>query len=163
MTLRFNEGVDAGKSSFQLIGPDGEVGTGKPTKDGGKVMTLDDLVLGPGEYTIKWTVGSEDGHLVRGKLSFTVLEPTPPPATLSPAPRPATDPVPPRRRPPRHLPRRRRRAASTAPPSRLRRRRPNRARRPHRLPAPTSSSRSSSGLLLVAGIGVVVIRRSRGA
>lgn len=85
VTLRFNQGVDARKSSFRLIGADGEVGTGRPARDGGRVMTLDGLDLGPGGYTVKWVVGSEDGHLVRGTLRFTVLEPSAPPATAPPA------------------------------------------------------------------------------
>ena len=68
VTLRFDQGLDADKSSFRLIGPVGEVGVGRPAKDGTKVMALGDLALGPGEYTIKWTVGSEDGHLDRGTL-----------------------------------------------------------------------------------------------
>ncbi len=86
VTLKFTEGLDQGKSSFKLSGPDGAVGTGKPTKDGGKIMRLDGLVIGPGKYAISWTAASTDGHLVRGKLSFTVSEPTPPPATASPTP-----------------------------------------------------------------------------
>jgi hypothetical protein len=90
VTLRFSQGVDAGKSSFRLTGPDGEVGTGRPARDGGPVMTLDGLDLGPGEFTVKWVVGSEDGHLVRGTLRFTVLgptfaRPTRAPATTAPA------------------------------------------------------------------------------
>ena len=86
VTLKFTEGLDQGKSSFKLSGPDGAVGTGKPTKDGGKVMKLDALLIGPGKYAISWTAASTDGHIVRGKLSFTVSEPTPPPATASPTP-----------------------------------------------------------------------------
>ena len=86
VTLRFSEGLDGGKSSFRLVGPGGEVGTGRPTRDGGRVMSLADLDLGPGAYTVKWVVGSEDGHLVRGTVRFTVLEPTPVPATPSPVP-----------------------------------------------------------------------------
>jgi methionine-rich copper-binding protein CopC len=97
VTLRFNQGVDAGKSSFRLTGPDGEVGTGRPARDGGRVMTLDGLDLGPGQFTVKWVVGSEDGHLVRRTLRFTVLEPTVPPAVPSSAPTDApasSDPAP---------------------------------------------------------------------
>ena len=86
MTLTFTEGLDAGKSSFTLKGPDGDVGTGKAAKDGSKRMTLDGLALVPGAYTIAWTAAAEDGHIERGKLGFTVLEPTPAPATPTPAP-----------------------------------------------------------------------------
>ncbi len=161
VTLRFNQGVDAGKSSFRLSGPDGEVGVGKPAKDGGKVMTLGDLTLGPGEYTIKWTVGSEDGHLVRGKLAFTVLEPTPAPATPSPPPAATASPT--------DVP------AASAPPPTPASTGASPAPEPVATPAtePGASTASASGtdvlipivagLLLVAGIGVVVLRRSRGA
>jgi methionine-rich copper-binding protein CopC len=84
--LTFSEGLDAGKSSFRLIGPDGEVGTAKPARDGAKVMRLDDLGLAPGGYTVRWTAAADDGHVERGTFMFTVLEPTPAPATASPAP-----------------------------------------------------------------------------
>ena len=166
VTLRFNQGVDAAKSSFRLIGPDGEVGTGKPARDGGKVMTLGDLALGPGDYTVKWTVGSQDGHLVRGTLAFTVLEPTPAPATSAPSelPTPTAPDV---------------AEASAAPATAL--------ATPSIAPAPTAATEASSadvatdgtpaasasgidvlipivvGLLLVGGIGMVVLRRGRRA
>jgi methionine-rich copper-binding protein CopC len=86
ITLTFTEGLDQGKSSFKVSGQAGAVGTGKAAKDGSRVMTLDGLVLGPGVYAIKWTAASPDGHVVRGRLSFTVSEPTPPPVTTSPTP-----------------------------------------------------------------------------
>ena len=84
--LTFTEGLDQGKSSFKLSGPDGAAGTGKAAKDGSKVMKLDGLALGPGAYAIKWTAAATDGHVSRGTLSFTVSEPTPAPATPGPAP-----------------------------------------------------------------------------
>ena len=86
ITLTFTEGLDQGKSSFKVNGPDGAVGTGKPGRDGGRTMKLDGLVLGPGTYSTRWTAASTDGHVARGTLSFTVSGPTPAPATASPSP-----------------------------------------------------------------------------
>ena len=84
--LAFSEGLDAGKSSFRLIGPDGDVGTGTASRDGSSTMSLADLVLAPGAYRIKWTAAAEDGHVERGSLGFTVSAPTEEPATPSPVP-----------------------------------------------------------------------------
>ncbi len=84
ITLTFSEGLDQAKSSFKLNGPAGTVGAGKPTRQGGKVMTLDGLTLAPGAYSIAWTAAATDGHVERGKLSFSVSEPTP--AATGPAP-----------------------------------------------------------------------------
>jgi methionine-rich copper-binding protein CopC len=89
ITLTFTEALDQAKSSFKLNGPAGTVGTGKPTRQGSKDMTLEGLVIAPGAYGIEWTSAATDGHLERGKLSFTVLEPTPVPATPSPTPAPS--------------------------------------------------------------------------
>lgn len=84
--LTFSEGLDAAKSSFRLIGPDGDVGNGAASRDGSTSMVLEDLVLAPGKYRIKWTAAAEDGHIERGSLGFTVSTPTPEPATPSPIP-----------------------------------------------------------------------------
>ena len=140
ITLTFTEGLDQGKSSFKLSGPDGAAGTGNAAEDGSKVMTLDGLDLGPGAYAIKWTAASTDGHVSRGTLSFTVSEPTPAPATASPAPTAApTDSATPRRAAIRHSPVR---SQSTATPVAT----PgagNDASCRHRDPPPTSSFPSS--------------------
>jgi hypothetical protein len=94
ITLTFSDGLDQGKSSFKLSGPDGTVGTGKPALQGGKAMTLDGLALAPGAYTIAWTAAADDGHVERGKLSFSVSEPTPAPRTPSPTPASTEAPAP---------------------------------------------------------------------
>ncbi len=86
VVLTFSEGLDAAKSSFRLIGPDGEIGSATASRDGATRLVLDGLALAPGTYRIKWTAAAGDGHVERGSLGFTVLEPTPAPATLSPAP-----------------------------------------------------------------------------
>lgn len=154
VTLRFSEGLDADKSSFRLAGPDGDVGTGRLTKDGGRVMALEGLTLEPGAYTIKWTVGSKDGHVERGRLTFTVSPPTPPPASASFAPTPAPASVSP---------------APTTAPTAIPSAAPEASEAPA-IPAPASSTSGTdvlipivAGLLLVAGIGVIVLRRTRGA
>ncbi len=165
ITLTFTEGLDQGKSSFKLSGPDGAVGTGKPTRDGGKVMKLDGLAIGPGTYAIRWTAASTDGHVVRGRLSFTVSEPTPPPAAASPAPTEAP-------------------SASTAAPSATATQASATAEPAPAAPsAPVASADSGStvdpvadagsgtdvlipivlGLVLLVGLGALLMRRSRQA
>lgn len=89
VTLTFNEALDPGRSSFRLIGAEGTVGTGKVTGASAKVMTLDGLTLAPGAYEVRWTAGSPDGHIVRGKLAFSVAAPTAAPATPAPTAEPA--------------------------------------------------------------------------
>lgn len=85
ITLTFTEPLDAAKSSFKLIGPGGTIGTGKVAGDPAGMM-LDGLALDPGSYQVQWTSAGPDGHLERGTLAFTVSEPTPPPATPSRTP-----------------------------------------------------------------------------
>jgi methionine-rich copper-binding protein CopC len=167
ITLTFTEGLDQGKSSFKLSGPDGASGTGQAAKGGSKVMTLDGLDLGPGAYAIKWTSVATDGHIARGTLSFTVSEPTPAPAT--PAPAPTGAPTDAASAAPTDIPTT---APLTTEPSVS-------AAAASALPAttpgagtdPTAGSGSGSdvlipivvGLALVAGIGAFLLRRSRGA
>ena len=157
ITLTFSEGLDAGKSSFKIVGPDGNAGTGKASKDGSKVMTATGLTLGAGAFTVEWTSVAEDGHVERGKFAFTVNEPTPPPATPTPAPTdaPSTAPSP---------------TATAAPVAT-----PSPAATPAPLPSPsadTTTPAASSGdvilpiavaLALVAVVGVLVLRRNRTA
>src|SRR5690349_5428643 len=86
ITLTFTEGLDASKSSFEVVLDGNEVATGKADKDGSDTMEATGLDLAPGEYTIRWTSAAEDGHLERGSLSFTVAEPTPAPPSPTPSP-----------------------------------------------------------------------------
>lgn len=167
ITLTFSEGLDQAKSQFKLVGPDGgTVGTGKAAKDGGQVMTLDGLALGPGAYTIKWTSAAQDGHLDRGTLSFAVSEPTPAPATPAPTPAPTVAAS----------------EAASAPPSAASSQAPASAPAPgataavasptaSAAPDPTPAGGSGTdalipiavGLVLVAGVGAFLMRRSRRA
>ena len=157
VTLTFTEGLDAGKSSFSLDGPDGDVGTGKAAKDGAKTMTLDGLSLVPGAYTIAWTAAAEDGHIERGKLGFTVLEPSPPPASPSPSPSAAPSAAP--------------SVAATAAPSPTPSPTPSAAVEPSPgtdTGAPAASTSDVllpivAGLVVVGVLGVLVLRRGRSA
>ncbi len=147
ITLVFSGPLVPGKSSFTVEGPGGEVGTGRVSADDRTVMALDGLDLAPGDYEIRWTAGSEDGHIVRDTLAFTVLEPTPPPATPTPAPTAAPS------------------AAPTAAPTA--------SAAPTAVPEPSSDSGSDTptastadvvlpivaGLVLVGVVGFLVLRR----
>jgi copper resistance protein C len=89
-------------SSIELIGPDGgRVATGDVDETDRTRLVIDSLQLSPGEYEVRMTVASADGHIDRPTYSFTVVAPTPPPtaaptatsaptatpdATASPAP-----------------------------------------------------------------------------
>ena len=75
------------RSRFRLLGPDGDRSApARPSAEGAESMTCDGLALGPGAYTIEWTSVAADGDIERGKLTFTVNEPTPAPPTPTPAP-----------------------------------------------------------------------------
>ncbi len=81
VTLTFSEGLDASKSKFQLLAPDGSlVGTGTAAADGDVSMTLGGLDLGPGAYLVKWTSVSLDTDILRGEVHFTVAEASPTPS-----------------------------------------------------------------------------------
>ena len=85
VTLAFTEGLDADE---ELVPPrprtGRDVATGSASGDGETTMSATDLTLAPGRYVIRWTAVADDGHVERGRLTFTVEEPTP-----SPSPHPA--------------------------------------------------------------------------
>jgi methionine-rich copper-binding protein CopC len=167
VTLRFSEGLDAGKRSIRLVGPGGAEGPAKPERDGAKVMALEGLVLGAGVYTVRWTAGAGDGHVERGTVRFTVLEPAPAPATPSPVPTvPASAPASegpsaaPTEAPPTAA------ATSTAHPSSE----PVASAEPLGDVGPASNTGSGTDILvvvvaalaLVGGMGAWILRRNRG-
>jgi methionine-rich copper-binding protein CopC len=86
ITLTFSEPLDASKSSFKLIGPDGTT-IGSAGVVSPRTMMMPDVAIGPGRYTVRWTSAATDGHIERGKFTFTVAVPavTPAPATVAPA------------------------------------------------------------------------------
>jgi methionine-rich copper-binding protein CopC len=139
ITLTFSEGLDAGKSSFKLVGGGATIGTGKADADGATVMTLDGLALAPGAYEIQWTSAATDGHIDRGALTFTVSQPAP--ATAGPVPAPVSPSAP----------------ATGATPS---------PSGEGGIPAASSTDVLIPiviALVAVAGVGAYVLRRSRGA
>lgn len=157
VTLTFSEDLDPSKSLFKLLGPDGStIGSGSVT--GARVMTLGDLSLAPGSYLIEWTSASaQDGDIARGKLSFTVLAAA---SSAAPSAAPSTSASPGASASPSAAP-----SAAPATPT------------PQATPAPVASADTQpaassgtdvllpivAGLIVVAGVGFFVLRRSRGA
>ena len=146
VTLTFSEDLDPGKSSFKLVGPAGTVGTGSVSADP-VVMTLDGLALDPGDYEIQWTSAALDGDILRGTLTFTVSQP----AQASEAPSVAP--------------------AATVTPSVAESAEPSSDATSTPAPTPVDPAAGSSdvvlpiviALILVAGVGAYVLRRSRRA
>ena len=89
----FNEPLED-NSSMELIGPGGgRVATGDVDPADRTRLVIDPGDLPPGEYEVRWTAASADGHVERGIYSFTLVAPTPPPtaaptATTRPTPSP---------------------------------------------------------------------------
>jgi methionine-rich copper-binding protein CopC len=84
IVLTFSAALDPKKSSIVLKDASGSklATTGvDPAKN--TVMRMTPPALAPGEYEIDWTSVATDGDLLRGKVTFTVLQPA---ATPSPAP-----------------------------------------------------------------------------
>jgi methionine-rich copper-binding protein CopC len=160
--LSFSQDLDPQKSSFRLIGPDGaNIGTGAATS--ARDMTLGGLALADGDYRIKWVSASaDDGDIERDQLTFTVqvADGSPSdasPSDASPSVAPSASPI------ESNVPSAEPESASP----------PTSAAAPTPAPsaAPTSPASSTSdvllpiiiGLLLVAGVGAFVLRRSRSA
>ena len=85
ITLTFSAGLHAAKSSFRVMGADGEAGTGKASKNGATVMTAEGLALAAGSYTIAWTSVAEDGDIERGQITFVVNAEAPSPSAAASA------------------------------------------------------------------------------
>ena len=158
ISLSFSQALDPAKSSFRLIGPDGNLGTGEVT--GPTVMTLDGLELGDAEYQIKWVSASaDDGDIERGQLTFTVQVEAASPSAQAPSTAPSATVSPTENDVPSAEPSESTPSASAVAPT------------PTPSAAPTSPASSTSdvllpiviGLLLVAGVGAYVLRRSRSA
>jgi methionine-rich copper-binding protein CopC len=82
----FSEALEDG-SSLSLRDPAGdEVARAEPDPDDPTRMVIADVPeLAPGEYTVRWTASSDDGHLERDTWSFTVAAPPTPSPTPTPA------------------------------------------------------------------------------
>lgn len=89
--VEFTEAVEDG-SGLALVDATGiEIGSGAfdaamPTR------IVIDLAspLGPGTYEIRWTIRTDDGHVERGTIPFTVTEPMP---SATPTPEPSLAPT----------------------------------------------------------------------
>jgi hypothetical protein len=96
----YDDDLDPDKSSLLVLGPDGStIGTGGVTPDDPKTMATAIPSAGPGEYQVRWTAASSDGHILRGTYTFTVSAAAPSPtpvasAATSPVPTPAPAPTP---------------------------------------------------------------------
>jgi copper resistance protein C len=108
IVLTFSAELDKAKSSIILLDSTGtQVAKAGVDPADNKVMRLTPPSLEPGAYEIDWTSVATDGDLLRGKVDFTVIAPTPSPSiaptatpsavptagpTASPAPTPSPAP-----------------------------------------------------------------------
>jgi methionine-rich copper-binding protein CopC len=156
VVLRFSEALDAGKSRFNLEGPDGSVGIGRADADAPRVMRLEGLALAPGTYTVEMTVASPDGHIERPTISFAVTT-----APASPSEDPSETPTEAPSDAPSGAPSEA--PSASAGPSAA----PSASAGPDTDPASGTSTDVLLpivvGLLLAAGAGAYVLRRSRSA
>jgi methionine-rich copper-binding protein CopC len=164
ITLIFNDRLISGRSYFELVGPGGDTGlrlrgevdAERPRRlvlviaDGAPAPTL-----APGTWEVRWRAIADDGHdeLQRGIVRFTVLPPTPSPQTPPP---------------PTATPGGTNEPATHAPPTPSPAATPPTAA-PTAVPGEPAASTGDVllpivlGLVLVGGVGVLVIRRSRRA
>lgn len=137
ITLTFDDDLDAAKSRFEVVDAAGAVvASGQVVATDAKTMQATGLSLAWGPCQVRWTAVATDGDLTRGTISFTVIQPGA--VSVEPSVTAATTPA---------------ASADTAP--------------------ATSGSGSGSGsdvilpivvgLVLVGGVGLFVLRRSRGA
>jgi copper resistance protein C len=97
----FTEALNPNRSVIDLLLSNSVIASSGPNPADPTRLVLSDLDLEPGEYEVRWTAAGNDGHLERGRFSFTVLEPTPTPVvtpTAAPtagasSPTPAATPV----------------------------------------------------------------------
>lgn len=74
VNLRFNTRIDAKRSKLVIVAADKK---SKTTLDIAQDAAPDRMIatakgLAAGAYTLEWYVLSADGHIVRGRLNFTV-------------------------------------------------------------------------------------------
>jgi len=99
--LGFNEPPLTLGTTVKVLGPGGEVQSGRPEVVDTAVRQALQPGAAPGKYEVVWRVTSEDGHPITGRLSFTVqaaasrpaATASPPASTAAPvAPTPAAPP-----------------------------------------------------------------------
>lgn len=75
--LTFAEAVEPSLAQLRLVGPRGEIALGDLVVPAGSPTVLTAAVVGElvaGDYRVHWLVTGDDGHPVRGEISFTVRE-----------------------------------------------------------------------------------------
>lgn len=76
VTLRFNSRIDHGRSRLALIDAAGKERTVPLDKASPRdVLAAAVERLTPGSYRLRWQVLALDGHITRGDIPFTVVEP----------------------------------------------------------------------------------------
>lgn len=76
LKLRFNVRIDAARSRLTLIAPDGSSQTLEISgQDPPNTISAQAKGLHPGAYRLRWQVLASDGHITRGEIPFTVVEP----------------------------------------------------------------------------------------
>jgi len=72
VALRFNSRIDHGRSRLALIDAAGKERTKASPRDA-LAATVENLT--PGGYRLRWQVLALDGHITRGDIPFTVVQP----------------------------------------------------------------------------------------
>lgn len=73
MELEFNSRIDAARSILELVLPGGEVQKlPLSPQPSAAALAATAAHLGPGKYTVRWQVLSNDGHITRGEIPFEV-------------------------------------------------------------------------------------------
>jgi methionine-rich copper-binding protein CopC len=76
MRLRFNVRIDAARSHLTLVVSDGSSQTLEIGKqDQPNAISAQAKGLRPGAYRLRWQVLASDGHITRGEIPFTVVNP----------------------------------------------------------------------------------------
>lgn len=76
LRLRFNVRIDAARSRLTLVGPDGASQTLEINKpDSPEIISAEAKGLHAGLYRLRWQVLASDGHITRGEIPFTVINP----------------------------------------------------------------------------------------
>jgi copper resistance protein C len=75
ITLTFDDDLDAAKSQFGVVDATGAaVATGHVSASDAKTMQATGLSLTLGPCQVRWTAVASDGDLTRGTVSFTVIQ-----------------------------------------------------------------------------------------
>lgn len=76
LKLRFNVRIDAARSRLTLVDPGGGSQTLEISKqDSPEIISAEAKGLHPGLYRLRWQVLASDGHITRGEIPFTVVNP----------------------------------------------------------------------------------------